>query len=210
MDIIEIAADFLQIDQSLVNQFMQEGTVQAIFFLFFFPSVFLITFVYILVTKKSTGRKDLDLLISVAIYAFILMSGYFTWFVFLSKWWLYLLLFLGAWYVIMHHGGGGDGGGSPGSGGRTVGGGIRNQVSLKKRKDEIYRDIDELRRMVHDANKASGGVIDMSIKSFAEAIEQKINQYENDSIASKVTNVFGGKNEADKMRETLSRARAGH
>lgn len=130
MDIIQIAAEFLKIDQALVNQYMAEGTVQAIFFLFFFPSVFLIFFVYILMKNKGPEREDFRLLLTVAVYAFIILSGYYTWFVWLSKWWLYLLLLLGAWYMITHHTSSGKGGNPgkqmPGFGGVTTFGKIMN------------------------------------------------------------------------------------
>ncbi len=103
IDVIQIAAEFLKIDPMLVQEYMQQGPVHAIFFLFFFPTVFLILFVWILVSNRATGRADLDLLITVAIYAFILMSGYYTFFVWLSKWWLYLMLLLGIWYLVIHY-----------------------------------------------------------------------------------------------------------
>ena len=125
MDIIEIAAEFLKIDQATVSNAMNQGVIQGIFHLFFFPSVFLIMFVMILMNRRGTGRKDLDLLITVSIYAFILMSGYYKYFVWMSTYWLYLLIFLGAIYVVTHHtskqGGGSGGKQMPGIGRSATG-----------------------------------------------------------------------------------------
>ncbi|MBN2101625.1 MAG: hypothetical protein JW716_02010 [Candidatus Aenigmarchaeota archaeon] len=125
MDIIDIVAEFLKIDQATVDSAMNQGVMQGIFHLFFFPTVFLIMFVMILMNKRGTGRKDLDMLITVSIYAFILMSGYYKYFVWMSTYWLYLLIFLGAIYVITHHtsksNGGGGGKQMPGFGGNATG-----------------------------------------------------------------------------------------
>lgn len=121
VELIEMAAEFLKINPMLVSEYMQEGTIQGIFYLFFFPSVFLFLFVMTLMNAKGPSRNDLKLLVTVSIYAFIIMSGYYTWFVWLSRWWLYLMIILGVWYMIMSHKssgeidkvGGGDAGGQP-------------------------------------------------------------------------------------------------
>ena len=129
MNVIDIAAEFLRIDPNLVQGAMSEGVINGIFHLFFFPTVFLILFVMILVEKIGlTHRKDFNLLLTVAIYSFIIMGGYYSTFVWLSEWWMYLLLVLGAYYLITYHRN--HGGGSGGAGSKNMPGFGNKQIDI--------------------------------------------------------------------------------
>jgi hypothetical protein len=108
MDLIEMLAEILKIDPALVSQYSSQGPIQALFFLFFFPTLFLIIFVWVI--GRKWGGKIFGLLISVAVYAFIVFQGWYTWFVWLSQFWIYLLIFLGfIWFITSRPGKGGGG-----------------------------------------------------------------------------------------------------
>ena len=217
VDLIQIAAEFLKIDPMLVSEYMREGTVQGIFYLFFFPSVFLFLFVITLMNAKGPSRNDLKLLVTVSIYAFIVMSGYYTWFVWLSKWWLYLMIILGVWYMIMAHKskGGIDkvDGLQRGGGGHDVSGlqrGKMNPVAAKAERDVLVKEIRDLNQLAKDSRNIPGAPMDANITSMANSIEQRINIYENSLLGVGATNFLGMKNSADRLRSSLSKARTGH
>ena len=97
-DVLSILVEILKIDQSLVSEYAAQGPIYQIFFLLFFPMLFIALLVWI-IANKWIQHKAFTLLIEVAVFAFIILQGWYNWFVYLSKFWLFLLVFLGVlWF----------------------------------------------------------------------------------------------------------------
>ena len=104
-DVVQILIDVLKINCSVV-QCNYANPMESLFYLVFFPSVFIILFVYMLVDfviarAGITDSKLIRLLLSVSFYAFIVFQELYTLFVGLSKiWYLALIIIIGLWLVI--------------------------------------------------------------------------------------------------------------
>ncbi|MEE9323654.1 MAG: hypothetical protein V3U72_03840 [Candidatus Aenigmarchaeota archaeon] len=125
-DIFQWLVDILQISSQLVNEYAVQGPLYQIFYLFFFPTLFIIVFIYILTSRWMGEHKGLQILIAVAVYAFIIFQGMYNWFVFLSQYWIIGLIILGfIWLVFRPRGGGGAQGKTLGA---AAGGGILSKA----------------------------------------------------------------------------------
>jgi hypothetical protein len=103
-------ADMLQILQQYLcygntncaQQFQQysSNAAEGLFYLVFFPILFILLLIYIIVSAVSPNRK-FTILISVALFAFIILQGWYGIFASFSKFWLYALIFLGIlWFIL--------------------------------------------------------------------------------------------------------------
>lgn len=117
MALLDIIIETLRINCSVVQCSGYASDIEALFYLFFFPTVFIILFIYIVVgvvLDKAGGKEGgLRLLVCLALYAFIVFQGYYNLFVSLSRlWWILLATLAGLWIFIrtMIHGRGGSGG----------------------------------------------------------------------------------------------------
>lgn len=108
-DVITIIAELLKISPNLIDKYTQQGPIYGAFFLIFFPTLFLLIFVYLIGTRFMK-HKAFSLLISVAVYAFIVLQGFYSWFVILAEYWIFLLIFLGVFYFLFKRNEGGGGG----------------------------------------------------------------------------------------------------
>ncbi|MFQ5648142.1 MAG: hypothetical protein ACE5FW_02800 [Candidatus Aenigmatarchaeota archaeon] len=111
VDIMQLLIQVLNIDCSIVT--CSYPTIwETLFYLIFFPTVFILLFVYA-VSQSLAGKLGVPfrLLIAIAIYIFIVLQGFFTFFVSLSPLWLWLIILIGfLWFIIRHITGGGEGG----------------------------------------------------------------------------------------------------
>jgi hypothetical protein len=110
-DIFEMLVDILKINQNLVYEYSSQGALYQLFYLILFPTLFIVIFIWILSNKVMSQHKGLRLLLAVGVYAFIILQGYYSWFVMFSKYWLFGLIVLGFLYMISYRGGGIMGGG---------------------------------------------------------------------------------------------------
>ena len=133
-DLLSMIIQFLNINCSFIECY-QNNPLEAVFYLVFFPTVFIILFIYIIsnVLVKGDGVKGpqgLRILVSVAIYMFIVIGGWYSLFVVVSKiWWLVIILLAGFWIFVRHY----FGGSSKGSGGMpsAIITGIKKELSEK-------------------------------------------------------------------------------
>jgi hypothetical protein len=158
VDILEMLVEILKINQNYVAEYAAQGVLYQLFYLLFFPTIFIVIFVWILSHAIIGEHKGLRLLLAVGVYAFIVLQGLYNWFVMLSKFWLFGLMFLGFIYFISYRGGRGGGGGG-GAHGKTLGGGkgmmerITNRLQYQlsgqeKEKIELLKDhLNRLRSM---------------------------------------------------------------
>lgn len=167
MALLDIIIETLKINCSVVQCTGYPSEIEALFFLVFFPSVFIILFIWVVtgVIMDKTGGKEggLRILISIALYAFIVFQGYYNFFVSLSKlWWILLATLVGLWIFIrvMIHG-------KEGSGATYTGGFRSGRLSfvergrqvlsgkLKKKKTAIIQQMKEIQGLVSVIEKQS-------------------------------------------------------
>lgn len=116
-DILDILIEILRIDCSVV-QCYYANPIEGLFYLFFFPTVFIILFIYILTSFIFRGGgkvMGLKLLIALGAYAFIIFQYLYTFFAAISQlWWLLTILLVGLFAFVRYlFTGGREGGGGP-------------------------------------------------------------------------------------------------
>jgi len=104
MDFIDLFAEIFKLDYSIINEYASQGPIYQLFYIVFFPTVFIIFFIYILSRLVIYSHKGIRVMISIAIYAFIVLQGYYKWFVYFSRFWLFGLLLIGILYMIITRG----------------------------------------------------------------------------------------------------------
>lgn len=140
-DILDILIEILRIDCSVV-QCYYANPIEGLFYLFFFPTVFIILFIYILTSFIFRGGgkvRGLKLLIALGAYAFIIFQYLYTFFAAVSQlWWLLTILLVGLFAFVRYlftGGKEGGGGGMPGVGGGSLRGVIKEMTdaAIKKK-----------------------------------------------------------------------------
>jgi hypothetical protein len=201
-DIFQFLIDILKISPNLVSEYAAQGVFYQIFYLFLFPTIFVIIFVWILTNKIMGQHKGLRILLSVAVYAFIILQGYYTWFVMFSKYWLVGLITLGFFYFISYRGGGGAK--AMTGGGRGILSSVFNQVNplgeFRNEADMVKTNINFIFSKVSEDKK----------QGRAGHYEEIINETHRtiDDLAKKAAG--GRKNpEIDKMKRNLEKAMEG-
>jgi hypothetical protein len=103
-DILTILQSFLCYGNgdcvNLFNQYAYKP-LEGLFYVVFFPIVFILLFIFILSSSVSPNR-GFRLLISVAVFAFIIFQGWYYMFARLSEFWLFLLILLGLLWMLVH------------------------------------------------------------------------------------------------------------
>ncbi|MCK4497308.1 MAG: hypothetical protein KAU24_03875 [Candidatus Aenigmarchaeota archaeon] len=96
--ILDILIEILNIDCGIA-QCYYANEIEAMFYLFLFPTIFIILFIYILTSFIFRGGgkvKGLKMLIAIGVYAFIVFEGWFTFVVSVSHlWWLLTIILVG-------------------------------------------------------------------------------------------------------------------
>lgn len=93
-----------------------------IYFLFF-PTVFMLMFLWIVFGSVVKGNRAINLLATIAVYIFIIINGFYPVFLWLGEFWIIVIFILGFLYLLLHRfgkGGGGKGGGMAGVGGAAT------------------------------------------------------------------------------------------
>lgn len=104
-DIFQLLVDILKITPQQVSQYAAQGPLYQMFYLFVFPTVFIIVFIYILSYRAMRYHAGLRVVIAMVVYAFIILGGYYKWFVILSGYWLLGLILLGFLFLLIGRGG---------------------------------------------------------------------------------------------------------
>jgi hypothetical protein len=102
--ILDILIQTLNIDCSVAQCSGYASEIEAMFYLFFFPTIFIILFIYILTSFIFRGGgkvRGLKLLIAIGVYAFIVFEHMFTSVVAISRlWWLLTIILVGLFAFI--------------------------------------------------------------------------------------------------------------
>jgi hypothetical protein len=205
MDFMELFMEIFKLDYSIVNEYASQGVLYQLFYLVFFPTLFIIFFIYITSRYVIHSHKGLRIVIAVAIYAFIVLQGLYKWFVFLSKFWLFGIIFLGVIYMIFNRGKeappAGSGKGKLLDGLNLSFGKVFGQVDpfghVKNEVDMIKTNIDFIYRSLVEGNKG-------------RHIEEIINRVHRDIDEISKQIPMGRKNPLiKKMKDNLERAMKG-
>jgi len=163
-DLMQMLIEFMRIDCGVVECYYT-NQIDAIFNLFFFPTVFILLVIYLLLNYiLDEVRGGLRLLIAVALYAVVVLNGLMTLFIPLSKfWWIVLILVVGAWIfftrLLFRDRGGGGHGALAGAAAGGVAGYMSGKVARKlteRGKDDI-KDIENDLKMLRGLVNKMGG-----------------------------------------------------
>ncbi|MBN1896814.1 MAG: hypothetical protein JW789_03770 [Candidatus Aenigmarchaeota archaeon] len=83
------------------QQYMYQP-VEGLFYAIFFPVVFIIIFIYIIAGTVGQFNRGIRLLVAMAVFAFIILQGWYGFFISLSKMWLIIIVLLGFLWMLLH------------------------------------------------------------------------------------------------------------
>jgi hypothetical protein len=110
--------------------------IEGLFYLVFFPIVFIIVFVYLLSNKLFSEHKGLRILLAVAVFALIILQQWYYLFMQLGKLWYLGLIILGFFWLFLYglRGGKSSGNAQSRTGGIAGGllGGLGSERLMKK------------------------------------------------------------------------------
>ena len=164
---MDLVAQFFRISPQLVSKYAAQGQIYQIFYLVFFPTLFILLFIYILTSRGPIGlHRGFKILVSVAVYAFIILNGWYSYFVMMSEFWMFLLILMGVVYFFWARGGTKGGqlaqaGGGGQARGRSVFGNISGQLANRLKKSATNE--------LHDQESL--------IENQLKAMEQLLHQY---------------------------------
>ncbi len=167
--VMDLVAQFFRISPQLVSKYAAQGQIYQIFYLVFFPTLFVLLFIYLLTSRGAIGlHRGFKVLISIAVYAFIILNGWYSYFIMLSEFWLFMLIILGGVYFFWARGGTKGGqlaqaGGGGQARGRSVFGNISGQLANRLKKGATHEIKDQ----------------ETMIENQLKALEQLLNQYNN-------------------------------
>ncbi len=182
-DVVQVLVDALcqQGTASRCTQFLSEypDVTQQLIWLVFFPSVFILIFVYILAQGLSQqlgdAHKKFQALLAVAFYLFIIFQGWYHMALAISRFWFISVILISGFFVLIHRMGGFGGGSSGNGGGRggqprhigSIGGEASSYLSKRlvgkitgKEKElikDIARELDTLESLAQRIHKSKGG-----------------------------------------------------
>ncbi|MBL7206755.1 MAG: hypothetical protein ISS36_04115 [Candidatus Aenigmarchaeota archaeon] len=129
----------LQHCQSFIQR--QPDMLNQMIFLVFFPTIFLLIFVYFMSGAVVNEHKGLRLLLGIGIYLFIIFNGWYHIALIISEFWFVALIILGGIGIMVHRMSGGGRGYSSGAGrglfSRIVG--TVSQEATRKIEDKILK-----------------------------------------------------------------------
>ena len=193
-DILDIIVQFFKISQDLVTKHANEGPVAQMFYLLFFPTIFVLIFIYLITARGLLGvHKAFRILVSVAIYAFIILSGYYTYFVMFSEYWLYGLVILGALWMFWSRGGthldvDGGAGGRPQS--KGIGSAVMSQLGQRAKKE------------ITGERKRIEGRVDRALQSLREI--QKVVKHDSEAWRAHTAEIQNARNALMEYEQALS------
>ena len=198
-DIIMLLAEILKISPDLVYKYSAQGPINALFFLFFLPTIFLLVFLYIGISNITTHR-GLNLLISIAVYIFIIVEGLYPLVINLGLLWIVIIIIIGFFSLFRHHR---ERAPQPrerifSSLGRKFGEQMWRNMTIKKDYERILdSQLRELRALREEARKGSGDALRAfgDLEPQARATLMKLHEIEN------IGGIKFGRSFDKKMRE---------
>ena len=193
-DILQMMIEFLRINCQTVNCYFP-NPFEGLFYLILLPMVVLIAFVYIIFSvSRIIEHKGIKLLIALVVLVFIILQGWFNFFIVFSWIWVIIIIIMGIWWSIRR----GGGGKMPSLGGKMTSapGGIASRVKgiTKGYSTKMSIARDQLSNMESIANSirqtaTSGGNYSDLHSSFLHANRELTETLKE---ASKEVETFGG------------------
>ncbi len=207
-DLIQMLIEVLRINCSTVNCYYT-NQIDAIFNLFFFPTVFILLIIYLILQYiLDEVRGGLRLLISIALYAVIVLNGLMTLFIPLSQfWWIVLILIVGAWVFFFRllFRDRKKGGSGPLAG--AMAGGLTGYLAGKAARNIRKDDPKEFSSIDHEIGRLEGYVDDYKSKRggqdntrLAQTIEALFTSIEGRLRALTEVGLMGGLIDTDRKR----------
>ncbi len=109
VDILQLLVEILQISPQLVNEYSSQGPIYQLFYLFFFPMVFIVILVW-MVMERFSRHRGLSILIGIAVLAFIILQGWYSFFAYLSRFWILIVVIIAAFMAFFSFRGKKEGG----------------------------------------------------------------------------------------------------
>lgn len=182
-EVVTLVTELLRINCNTVECFNYPSEIEALFYILFFPTILVILFVFILsnaiigkATDDPKGHKGLRFLFAIAIYIFIILQGYFTMVVSLSKgWWMFTILLFGLWVFIGRFIGKGKDGGK--GGGLTRGAlpgmtGVGQKVyqRITQQEEAILESVKNEVRLMPELKKTNPALVDLKKRELEEQL----------------------------------------
>lgn len=102
VNLFDMLVQILQIRPELVNEYVAQGPIYQLFYLFFFPMLFIVLLIYVIMGRFSDNR-GLSILVGIAVLAFIILNGWYTFFAYLSRFWIFILVVIGLFWMWFYH-----------------------------------------------------------------------------------------------------------
>ncbi len=150
VDILQLLVEILQISPQLVNEYSSQGPIYQLFYLFFFPMVFIVILVW-MVMERFSRHRGLSILIGIAVLAFIILQGWYSFFAYLSRFWILIVVIIAAFMAFFSFRGKKEGGVTKGRtiggiGGQIAGRLYRKAIGLEKElEDEVGRAVEQIK-----------------------------------------------------------------
>ena len=178
VDIVSILVDVLKIQcHNLSNpSWCSAPAAEAMFYLVLFPTAFILLLIYIITNfifkGEGNGPKGLRLLISITIYAFIVMQGHYTLFVSLSNfWWILVITLIAVWALVRHFaGGGGQNGRGQGGAMGKIGGGVSGILKYGADRAKELGGPTGIEKKINDRIEKAEGVLNL-LEKFPNATD---------------------------------------
>jgi hypothetical protein len=199
-DFIDLIIQFFRIDPAAAAKYAYAGPVYQIFFLLLLPSIFVILFIWMLISRGPIStHPGFKMLVAVAVYVFLILMpmgsnvSYYNWFVILGEFWIFMLIGIGVVYMVWTRGGtkspAGQNGGQRASRGffEGVGEGLANRVkkNITHEEQDMAVTIDSLLKAMEEIIhrfSAGGGDKDGLIRAWADMygrITSMMSEYRN-------------------------------
>lgn len=161
-DVLTMLQQFLCYGNTACAQEFQQYAykpMEGIFYAVFFPIVFILLFVYIVSGAVGALRaKGFRILIAVAVFAFIILEGWYHFFLVIGRLWLYVIIFLGFIWVLIHtftgRGGGEGGNAKARTGGGSIGGALTKRI-----KNQMTGKVNSVKNALERALVVAEGII---------------------------------------------------
>jgi len=180
VDIFQMLIQILQISPQLVNEYSAQGPIYQLFYLFFFPMVFIVILVW-MVMERFSKHRGLSILIGIAVLAFIILQGWYSFFAYLSRFWILIVVIIAAFMAFFSFRGKKEGGVTKTraiAGILPSGGGFGREimkVALKKVSGQIgdkirliEGNLDSLENMIKKYKHGTSAQKDEVAKAFSE------------------------------------------
>ena len=177
VDIFQMLIEILKISPQLVQEYSAQGPIYQLFYLFFFPMVFIVILVW-MVMERFSKHRGLSILIGIAVLAFIILQGWYSFFAYLSRFWILIVVIIAAFMAFFSFRGKKEEGGLArkriaGVGSQIMGRVYRKAVGIERDLEkEVERAIEAIKSSNTDVSFTEAkGAAEAALMRYREAID---------------------------------------